>query len=166
MFGWPEFPLKVPPPRKFSRPSGGARSVTFQTKPAGRVASPGPSSIATNRPSATPEPFQPPHQYRRQHDTSSPEPFQPPHQYRRQHDTSSPETFQPYQHRRRRGKSSQKYPKPIFGEDTEEESRSSTRPSHVIYRQSTLRGFATTRAAQLVYLIYIDNLATCNRIFL
>lgn len=136
MFGWPEFPLKVPPPRKFSRPSGGARSVTFQTKPAGRVASPGPSSIAMNRPSATPEPFQ------------------PPHQYRRQRDTSSPETFQPYQHRRRRGKSSQKYPKPIFGEDAEEESRSSTRPSQVIYPQSTLRGFATTRAAQLVCLIY------------
>lgn len=99
-----------------------------------------------NLPSPTPEPFQPrPHQ--------SPEPFQP---------SPTPEPFQQYQHRRRRGKN---YSKPIFGEDAEEESRSSARPSRVIYRQSTLRGFAATRAAQLVHLIYIDNLA-CNLILL
>ena len=56
----------------------------------------------------------------------------------------------PRQQQRQRGKTSQKYRKPIFGADAEEESRSSTRPSRVIYPQSTLRGFSTTRAAKLV----------------
>jgi hypothetical protein len=142
-------------------------------KPAGKyrvqsVASPRPSFISANQPSATPEPFQH-HQHRRQRDTNqssaSPAPFQP-YQRDTNQSSSSPEPFQPYQHRRQRGKTSQKYSKPIFGEDAEEEPRSSTRPSQAIYRQSTLRGFANTRAAQLVRLIYVDNLATCNLILL
>jgi hypothetical protein len=74
--------------------------------------------------------------------------------------STSPELLEPTIHRpRQRGKTSQKYLKPIFGEDVEEESRSSTRPSRTVYPQSKLRGFSTQRAAQLVRFIYIDKSA-------
>lgn len=137
MFVWPDV-LKVPPPRKFSRPSGGASSVAFQMEPARNrvhsVASPEPSSISTKQPSASPKHLQ--------------LPIPRPQQYQRQ-----------------RGKNFQRYSTPIFGEDAEEDSRSSKRPSRVIYRKSTLRGFSTMRAGQLVHLIYIDKLTTCNLTF-
>ena len=66
----------------------------------------------------------------------SPEPIElplPRHQHHRQH--------------------SKRYSTPLF-EDAEE-ARSRTRPSRNIFPQSTLRGFSTTRAAQLVRLDYI-----------
>jgi hypothetical protein len=123
--------LKVPPPMKFSRPSGGTRSVVFQMEPAAK------NRVQNNRPSSSPQP------------SPSPEPFEPPMPH-------------PRQHLRQRGKTHQKYSKPIFGEGAEEEFRSNTRPRRVVYQQSTLRGFSTTRAAQLVNSFYIDNLATHN----
>jgi hypothetical protein len=145
--------LKVPPPMKISRPSGGAKSITFQMKPARNqsVTSSGPSFIPA-QPSASPERFESPSLERFK--SPSPERFEStiPHPRR--------------QHQHQRGKTSQKYSKPIFGDGTEEESRSSMRPSQVIYPQSTLRGYSTTRAAQLVHLVYIDNLATSNLILL
>lgn len=94
--------LKVPPPRKFSRPVGGAGSVAIHME-----------SVPKNR-------FQ-------SVDSTA----------------SSPEPTIPRLHR-------QEYPKPIFGKVAEKESRSSTRPSRAIHRQSTLRGFSKKRAAQLV----------------
>ena len=113
---------KVPPPRKYFRPSGGATSV----------------AISVNQPSPSPEHYQP---------SPSPSPFQL-------------STTRPRQHQRKLGKTVQKYSKPIFGEGAEEDFRSSTRPGRTIYPQSPLRGFSTTRAKQLVHLIYIDKLAT------
>jgi len=105
--------LKVPPPRKFSRPSGGARLVVFQMKPAVKnqvhfatpsSTSPGPSSIPMNQPSASPEPL-----------------------------PAEPSMPCPRQYRRQCGKTFQKGSKSTFGEDAEEESRSSRRSSRVIY---------------------------------
>ena len=118
--------LKVPPPRKFSQPSGGARPVAIQMKPAAKNQGP------SNQPSASPEPFRPPRPC-------------------------------PHPHQCQGGKTSQKYSEPIFGEGAEE-SHSTKHPSQVVFWQSTLCGFKTTRAAQLVNLIYIDNLATCKLI--
>src|ERR1700678_875274 len=138
---------------KFSRPSGGAKSITLQMKPARNqsVTSSGPSFIPA-QPSASPERFE----------SSTPERFKLPSPER----LESPIPHPRRQHRHQHAKTSQKYSKPIFGEGTEEEFRSSMRPSRVIYPQSTLRGYTTTRRAQLVHLVYIDNLATFNLILL
>jgi hypothetical protein len=111
-FVWPEFFLKVPPPRKFHRPVGGSGSVALHVEPAA-------------------------HKGSRRAATASPEPNIP--------------RPRPRQQQRRRGKTSQKS---IFGEGVEEECRSSTPQSSNIYPQSILRGFSTTKAAQLVRLIY------------
>ena len=79
----------------------------------------------------------------------SPSPFQP--------SKNCPRQYQP-----KLGKTAvQKGSKPVFGDDAEEDSRRSTKPSRrTIYPQSTLRGFSAIRAKQLVHLIYIDKLAT------
>jgi hypothetical protein len=118
--------LKVPPPRTFPRPVGGARSVTIHT-------------VSSSEPLPR-LPTEPVSRNRSQSVASTA--------------SSSPEPPSRLPHR---GKTSQKYLTP-FGNNAEE-SRSSMRPSRVIYRQSTLRGFSTVRAAQLVRFIYIDNLA-------
>ena len=145
------FLLKVPPPRrKYSRPPGGATSVIISmeepshTQPYYRSPSPfqqvrSPSSFQQVRfpqPSPSPSPFQP---------SPSPSPFQP--------SKNRPRQYQP--------KLGKKDSKPVFGDDAEEDSRRSTKPSRrTIYPQSTLRGFSAIRAKQLVHLIYIDKLAT------
>jgi hypothetical protein len=176
------FLLKVPPPRrKYSRPPGGATSIIISMEQPSHTQpyrSPSPFQL-----SPSPSPFQQVHSPSPFQQVRSPSPFQeddgmnfarqvsgwgsaaihvePVARNRSQSvaSTASPEPFEPTKpHSRHRGKTSQKYPKPIFGEGAEE-SRSSTRPSRVIHRQSTLRGFSTTRAAQLVRFIYINNLA-------
>ena len=118
--------LKVPPPRKFPGPPGGAGSVVIRMQPKEKnqvhfadSASPVPSSISTHQPPASSKPL--------------------------------PVTV-PVSNPRQRGKAFRKGHQPIFGEGTEE-SRSNKRPaSQNIFPQSTLRGFTTLRAAQLVRL--------------
>lgn len=126
--------LKVPPPKKFSRPTGGAGSVAIHLKPLARnsiVSSPdpyisGPRSDMTEKDDHVSVRSA---RNRSQSTASSPEPLD---------------------------QRAQKYRKPVFGEGVKEESRSSTRPSRrAIYRQSTLRGFSTQRAQQLVGFIFI-----------
>ena len=129
--------LKVPPPRKFSRPTGGARSAVIHLEPLARYRS---QSIAYSASSTKEDDQMNEGSVRNQSRSaaSSPDPLDPniPRQY------------------------GQKYRKPVFGKGAEKECRSSTRPSRrTIYPQSVLRGFSIIRGEQLVRFIYIDNLA-------
>ena len=166
--------LKVPPPRSFSRPAGGARSVAIHMEPVANLHRPsientessyliGERNVEGERSERKDSEEDDGMNFARQVSGwgSAAIHVEPVARNRSQSvaSTASPEPFEPTKpHSRHRGKTSQKYPKPIFGEGAEE-SRSSTRPSRVIHRQSTLRGFSTMRAAQLVHFIYINNLA-------
>jgi len=130
---------KVPPPRKFPRTSGGARSIAIHIEPRATNHvhfSPAPSSIP-NHSIASPAPSSIPGQ----HATSpTPEPST--------RSTSNPPQ---HQHRRQHRRNSKKDSGPIFGVGAEE-FRSSRPSKRCIYPQSKLRGFTTIRKVQLVCL--------------
>ena len=164
---------KVPPPRNFSRPAGGARSVAIHMEPVANLRRPsvenaessylmGKRNVEGER-SERKDSGEDGMNFSRQVSGwgSAATHVEPVARNRSQSVASfaSSEPFEPTKpHSHHRGKTSQKYRKPIFGEGAEE-TRSSTRPSHVIHRQSTLHGFSTMRAAELVCFIYINNLA-------
>ena len=130
--------LKVPPPRKFSRPTGGAGSVAIHLEP-----------LARNSIVSSPDPY-----ISRARSDKTEEDDHISVRSARGRSQSAAFSPEPLDQR------AQKCRKPVFGEGVKEESRSSTRPSRrAFYRQSTLRGFSTQRAQQLVDFIYIDNLA-------
>ena len=167
-----KFLLKVlPPRRKYSQPPGGATSVIIlmeqpsHTQP---YRSPSPFQQV-----CSPSPFQQvcsPSSFQQVHSPSS---FQQVHSPSSFQPSPSPSPFQPSkthpcQYQPKLGKTTvRENSKPVFGDNAEEDSHSSTKPSRqTIYPQSNLRGFSAIRAKQLVHLIYIDKLATyiCQRI--
>jgi hypothetical protein len=156
---------------KFSRPSGGAKSITLQMEPARNqsVTSSGPSFIPA-QPSASPERFK----------SSTPERFKSPspERFKSSHPPQNASSHPP--------QNAWSHPYLILDDSI---GINMARPLRNILNQSSKRAqkknlaavcgpvgssthsqpfvaIHTTRRAQLVHLVYIDNLATFNLILL